>query len=61
MMMIAPNSRARNGWKKRGEVKGEFEGTKKGIMQPSQQYVSPCVKGVECGWGTRGLRTVAVF
>ena len=25
-------------------------------MQPSQQHVSPCVKGVEWGLGTRGLR-----
>ena len=31
------------------------------MVQPSQQYVAPCVKGVEWGLGTRGLRMVAAF
>ena len=30
-------------------------------MQPSQQYVAPCVKGVKWGFGTRGLRMLAAF
>ena len=30
-------------------------------MQPSQQHVTPCVKGVEWGLGTRGLGIVAAF
>ena len=30
-------------------------------MQPSQQHVAPCIKGVEWGLGTRGLRMVAAF
>ena len=30
-------------------------------MQPSQQYVVPCVKEVEWGFGTRGLGMVATF
>ena len=30
-------------------------------MQPSQQHVAPFVKGVELGFGTRGLRMVAAF
>ena len=30
-------------------------------MQPSQQQVVPCVKGVEWGLGTRGLRMVVAF
>ena len=30
-------------------------------MQPSQQHVTPCVKGVEWGLGMRGLRIVATF
>ena len=29
-----------------------------GMVQPSQQHVAPCVKGVEWGLGTRGLRIV---
>ena len=29
--------------------------------KPSQQLVAPCVKGVEWGLGTRGLRMVAAF
>ena len=32
-----------------------------GMVQPSQQHVAPCVKGVEWGFGTRGLRIVAAF
>ena len=30
-------------------------------MQPSQQHVASCVKGVERRLGTRGLRMVAAF
>ena len=30
-------------------------------MQPSQQHFAPCVKGVEWGLGTRGLRMLAAF
>ena len=30
-------------------------------MQPSQQHVAPCVKGVEWGSGRRGLRKVGGF
>ena len=29
-----------------------------GMVQPSLQHVTPCVKGVEWGLGTRGLRIV---
>ena len=63
MMINAPNSRAHKG-KERGEVKGKYGGVcgeEEGnadygeMMQPSQQHVAPCVKGVEWGWGTRGL------
>ena len=32
-----------------------------GMVQPSQQHVAPCVKGVEWGLGTRDLRMVAAF
>ena len=32
-----------------------------GMVQPSQQHVAPCVKVVEWGLGTRGLRIVAAF
>ena len=32
-----------------------------GMVQPSQQHVAPCVKGVEWGLGTRGLRMLAAF
>ena len=50
----------------------EFEGRRRrrrkkgnadygGMMQPSQQHVPPCVKLVEWGLGTRGLRMVAAF
>ena len=55
---------------KRGEVKGEYEGIRgeeEGnldygeMVQPSQQYVAPCVKGFEWELNTRGLRIVAAF
>ena len=49
--MIAPNSRARKGGMEREEVNADW-------VQPSQQHVAPCVKGVERGLGTRGLRMV---
>ena len=52
-------------------MKGKFGGIWKekegytdyeGMVQPSQQHVSPCVKkGVEWELGTRGLRMVAAF
>ena len=32
-----------------------------GMVQPSQQLLSPCVKVVEYGLGTRGSRMVASF
>ena len=32
-----------------------------GMVQPSRRHVAPCVKGVEWGLGTRGLRMVAAF
>ena len=32
-----------------------------GMVQPSQQHVAPCVKGVEWGLDTIGLRIVAAF
>ena len=31
------------------------------MVQLSQQHVAPCVRGVERGFGTRGLRMVAAF
>ena len=70
MMIIAPNSRANKGKKERGEVNGEYErvcGEEKGnadyggMVQLSQQHVAPCVKVVEWGFGTRGLRMLAAF
>ena len=33
----------------------------RGMVQSSQPYVAPCVNGVECGLGMRGLRMVAAF
>ena len=30
-------------------------------LQPSQQHVAPCVKGIEWGLGTKSLRIVAAF
>ena len=32
-----------------------------GMVQPSQKQVTPCVKWVELGLDTRGLRIVAAF
>ena len=32
-----------------------------GMVKPSQQHVAPRVKGVEWGFGTRGLRIVAAL
>ena len=65
MMIIVPNSRAHKVKKERGEVKEEYEevcGTDYGgMVQPSQQHASPCVKGVEWGFGTSGLGMLAVF
>ena len=58
--MIPPNSQARKGMKKMGEVKGE-NADYEGMMKPSQQHVAPCVKMVEWGLGTRGLRMLAAF
>ena len=42
---------------------GEDEGNADygAMMQPSQQHVVPCIKGVGWGLGTRGLRIVAAF
>ena len=54
-MMIASNSRALKGGKK--EINADYGG----MVQPSQQLVAQCVKGVEQGLGTRGLRMVAVI
>ena len=63
--MIVPNSCARKGGKERGEVKreyGKIPGEEEGnadygeMVQPSQQHVAPCVKGVKCGLGTRNLK-----
>ena len=42
----------------------EFVGRRRGmltIVQPSQQCVAPCVKGVGRGLGTRGLKMMAAF
>ena len=70
MMMIVLNCHAREGGKETGNVQrksggisGEEEGNSDfgGIVQPSQQHVAPCVKRVECGLGTRGLRMLAAF
>ena len=33
---------------------------KRGMIQPSQQYLAPCIKVVEWGLGTRGLRVLKV-
>ena len=46
-----------------GRVSGEVKGNTDygGMKQSSQQHVAPCVKGVEWGLGTRGLRMVAPF
>ena len=61
-MMINSNSHAHKGKKESGEVKGEYGGVcgeeegnadYGGMVQPSQQHVGPCVKGVDWGLGTR--------
>ena len=46
-----------------GGVCGEEEGNADygGMVQSSQQHVAPCVKVVEWGFGTRGLRMMAAF
>jgi len=31
------------------------------MVKPSQQHVTPCVKGIEWRLGTRGLRRLAAF
>ena len=63
-------TRARKVEKKRGEMKGEcggIWGVEEGnagygrMVQPSQQHVASCVKGVEWGLGTKGLRMVAAL
>ena len=68
--MIAPNSRAPKKGKERGDVKreyrgilGEVEGNAEcgGMVQPSQQNVAPCVKGIKWRLGTRILRMFVVF
>ena len=64
MMMIAPNSRARKGGD--GEVWRNLRGGGGDVdygemVQPSQQYVAPYLKGVEWGLGPIGLRMVATF
>ena len=70
MMIIAPNSRTHKGKKGRGEVKGECRGAYGekegnadygGMVQPNQQHVAPCVKVVEWGFGTKGLKMLAGF
>ena len=70
MMMIAHNTSARKEAKEKGEVEGEYgrisgdeEGNANygGMVQPSHQYVPPCVKGVEWELGTRGLGMLAAF
>ena len=72
MMMIAPNFRASKEENWRREVKGEYgriSGEEEGnadygvmaMVQPIQQHVAPCVKGVELGLGTIGLRILAAF
>ena len=50
-MMIALNSLAH-----KGEEAGNVDYG--GMVQPSQQHVAPCVKGVGRKLGTRGLRIV---
>ena len=52
MIMIAPNSLAHKGGKVKGEygrISGKEEGNADygGMVQPSQQHVAPCVKGIE--------------
>ena len=59
MMIIAPNSRARKGENERGEVKGEYRGIC-GEEEGNADY-GGCVKVVDWGFGTRGLRMLAAF
>ena len=57
-MMIAPTLvHVREG---RGSM-DEFKGKGRGVMQPSQQHVAPCVKGVKWRLGPKGLRMVAAI
>ena len=44
-------------------IRGEQEGNADygGMVQPSQQHVALCVKGVKWKLGTRGLRMEAAF
>ena len=58
MMIIVPKSRAHK--RKRGGEGGIWKNLR-GMVQPSQQHVAPCVKGIEWGLGTRGLRMVAAY
>ena len=53
-----------------GEEKGEYGGVcgdeemnadYGGMVQSSQQHAAPCVKGIEWGLGTRGLRMVTAY
>ena len=44
-----------------GGILGGGGGNFKYWLQSSQQHVAPCVNGVECGLGMRGLRMVAAF
>ena len=46
-----------------GRILGEEEGNAEygGMVRPSQQHVSPCVKGVKWILGTRGLGTETAF
>ena len=65
MMIIAPNSRAHKGKKERGEVKGEYGGAcgeeEEGNTDYGGMVFAPCVKVVEWGFVTRGLRIMAAF
>ena len=38
----------------------EFEGRRRGMVQPSQQYVAPCVKGVKWGLVEADSKTSAM-
>jgi len=42
-------------------ISGEGNADYGGMVQLSQQHVAPCVKWVEWGLGTRGLRIMAAF
>ena len=63
--MITPNSRVRKEGKEKGVCEGGVgrnmrEGGEEiadygEMLQPSQQHITPCVKGVEWGLGTRGF------